>query len=283
MQCRELREIADSYLAEELLVETNHEVLRHLEGCPACRAEVIARRQLRATLQQAFAADPALRPDPELVTRLSRNVQAAAAVRPAASRRRLAAWWAVAAGLILAAVTGGAVWRSATRGQSGGASAEAAEIDRALRAVSRDAAGDHRDCALHFRLAQPPIPLEDAARLYDARYRALDEAVRSARDAQGHPFEFVEAHVCVFAGRRFAHMVLRRKGRLVSILVTGRAASGAAGARAVIALPDVAGFRAAGFTAPRHSIYVVSELDGADNLAVARAIAGPVYQHLAGA
>ena len=54
MQCRELREIADSYLAEELLVETNHDVLRHLEGCPACREELGARWQLRATLKEAF-------------------------------------------------------------------------------------------------------------------------------------------------------------------------------------------------------------------------------------
>ena len=31
MQCREFRDIADSYLGNELIVETNHEVISHLE------------------------------------------------------------------------------------------------------------------------------------------------------------------------------------------------------------------------------------------------------------
>ena len=295
MQCRELREIADSYLAEELLVETNHEVLRHLEECPACRAEVIARRQLRATLKRAFATAETLQPDPALVSRLSRQLRARAGGTPEASRRRISAWWAIAAGLVLATVAGRALWRSATSERPAVADTDAVARDGAVRRVSRDAAGDHRDCALHFQLAEAPISLEDGARLYDASYRSLDEAVRAARDKQGQPFDFVEAHVCVFEGRRFAHVVLRQQGRLVSILVAERAAADAVGpaagrggrtpspAPAVIGLPQVEGFRAAAFAAPRHWVFVVSELGDVDNLAVARAVADPVYRHLAGA
>ena len=33
MRCEDFREIADSFLSDELLVETNHEVVRHLEDC----------------------------------------------------------------------------------------------------------------------------------------------------------------------------------------------------------------------------------------------------------
>ena len=40
MQCREVRELADSFLSEQLLVETNHEIVRHLETCPDCRADI---------------------------------------------------------------------------------------------------------------------------------------------------------------------------------------------------------------------------------------------------
>ena len=40
MECRDVREMADSFLGEELLTETNHEILRHLETCPVCRAEL---------------------------------------------------------------------------------------------------------------------------------------------------------------------------------------------------------------------------------------------------
>ena len=34
--CEKIRRYLDSYVTNELLVETNHEVLRHIEGCPAC-------------------------------------------------------------------------------------------------------------------------------------------------------------------------------------------------------------------------------------------------------
>jgi len=54
MQCREVRDLADSFLSEQLLVETNHQVLRHLEGCPACRTELEAHRELRAAIRRAF-------------------------------------------------------------------------------------------------------------------------------------------------------------------------------------------------------------------------------------
>ena len=39
MHCRDVRELADSFLTGQLLVETNHEVVKHLETCPECRAE----------------------------------------------------------------------------------------------------------------------------------------------------------------------------------------------------------------------------------------------------
>jgi hypothetical protein len=54
MNCRDVREIADSFLCEELLTETNHEILRHLETCPLCRTEIDARRRLRGALRDAF-------------------------------------------------------------------------------------------------------------------------------------------------------------------------------------------------------------------------------------
>src|SRR5215467_592752 len=55
MQCRDFREIADSYLSDELLIETNHDVIRHLESCAECRSELAARRQLRHELQTQFS------------------------------------------------------------------------------------------------------------------------------------------------------------------------------------------------------------------------------------
>src|SRR6266853_4806047 len=58
MQCRDFREIADSYLSDELMIETNHEVISHLEGCAECRREMSARRELRGKLRAAFVNAP---------------------------------------------------------------------------------------------------------------------------------------------------------------------------------------------------------------------------------
>jgi hypothetical protein len=50
MECRDVRELADSFLAEELLTETNHEILRHIDTCPMCREDLAARRALRVAV-----------------------------------------------------------------------------------------------------------------------------------------------------------------------------------------------------------------------------------------
>ena len=288
MSCREFRELIDSYLAEELLVETNHEMIRHLEGCAACRAELDDRRRLRARLKSAFTASADLEMRPDFVATLESQLRGAARP-PASGWRRMSTWWALAAGVALvAAMAGGGGLRRAaverlTRVQPD-------NLTQAVWQLARLAAGDHRDCALHFRLAEQPIPLEEAARRYDPAYHALRTAVRSVHPDRGDvPVEIVEDHACVFEGRRFAHIVLRYRGQLVSVLVTARddgsvtSDAGGASAPAIASFHGVEGFEAATFNAPRHVVFVVSALDAHDTVAVARTIADSMYQHLAGA
>ena len=61
LDCQHVREIMDSYLSEELSVETNHGVLRHVTDCRDCAAELKRRQRLRAllaeTLEVAVDAD----------------------------------------------------------------------------------------------------------------------------------------------------------------------------------------------------------------------------------
>ena len=168
--------------------------------------------------------------------------------------------------------------------------AQADSLTQAVWQLARAAAGDHRDCALHFRLAEKPIPLEEAARRFDPAYHALREAVRATHADRGDvPIDIVEDHACVFEGRRFAHIVLRYRGQLLSVLVTGHddrpvaAAARGASAPAIASLHGVEGFEAATFNAPRYVVFVVSALDARDTVAVTRTVADSMYQHLAGA
>ena len=81
MNCRDVREVADSFLCEELLTETNHEILRHLDTCPSCRTEIDARRRLRGALRTAFNRAPELQPAGEFADRLRDQLRQAAVHR----------------------------------------------------------------------------------------------------------------------------------------------------------------------------------------------------------
>jgi len=79
MECRKVREIADSFLGDELLVETNHDIIRHLETCAACRFELEARKNLRERLREACLNAPEAQASTEFVEHLQVKLQAAAA------------------------------------------------------------------------------------------------------------------------------------------------------------------------------------------------------------
>lgn len=303
MQCRDFREMADSYLDDELLVETNHELFGHLEACAGCRRELAARRELRRQLRAGFTRAAELQPGDEFAARLRSNLKSRALagtrVQPAWSFARLA----VAASLLIVGATGlFALWQNrqsptpapvavqrdadATHGSGEVVPSPLPpreEHEAAFEAASL-AAGDHRDCAVDYRLPEEPIDIELAARQYDRAYHKLVDAVTARRGQAPGETVFVEAHSCVFEGRRFAHVVLKYRGRLVSLLVTSvrhaKESEQAAGGARVVACPPSGGYQVSCFETERHAVFVVSDLGAAENLSLAEALAPSVYEHL---
>src|SRR5258705_11729737 len=112
MQCREFRDIADSYLGNELIVETNHEVLSHLGHCSEGRCELAARRELRSQRREAFIKAPENQMAEEFGQRLSARLHEQAfgrSVTPLSRRGwdpsvtlRRTSWLALAGCLVLA-------------------------------------------------------------------------------------------------------------------------------------------------------------------------------------
>jgi hypothetical protein len=156
--------------------------------------------------------------------------------------------------------------------------------------MSELAAGDHRDCAIGHRLPDRPIALEDAGRQYDPVYKDLAQAVMSRSGEFIDLIDLVAAHACVFKGRWFGHIVVRYRSRLVSLLVTKlENQGGAALARKklakdpeaqVIGCSTAAGYRISCFRTVSHAVFVVSDLEEAENLALARKLAPSVYEHI---
>lgn len=272
MECRDVRRLADAYLSDQLLVETSQAIATHLDTCPPCRAEIDGLRRLRASVRSAVhrATDEPLRPEFSAAMTERLRTQAEQAATAATGRR---GWLAAAASLLLAAVAG-------VGAQQWGA--------RAWSALVLAAAGNHRNCALDFNLAEDPIALAEAARRFGGVHRRLERAALPAASAPGEAITEVERHSCEYAGQRFVHLVLAYKGETVSVLVPAeprsRLASLGFGDDGVVGeIRREDGFTLTSFTGGRHVAFVVSTLGANDVRAVAQAVAGPITRAMTGA
>ncbi len=258
MQCRDARELLDSFIGEELLVETNHELLQHLETCPECRAELDGRRQLRSGVRDAFARASDLQPRPAFAAELAARLRATA--QPPARRMWPRHWLAIAASLIV--VLG----------------VSAYFLRAGLSEIARLAAGDHQNCAVRFALPEKPISLEDAARRYDRAFAQLESAPPDILRTAAGTLRVADRHSCVFDGRRFGHVVFRLDDHLVSVLMTEDPDAGASPSRQLSWLPRTSGFGLASIQTAGHIVYIVSDLQDAEFRVVAKALAEPVSQ-----
>ncbi len=306
MQCSDFHKIVDSYLGDELLIETNHEVIAHLEACSACRRELAARRELRVQLRAAFASSAALQPSPAFTNRLRAQLRAKALHET--TTVTWGQWMAIAASVLLILTVGLLATRQTTpnpsielvdseRGNQNEAmrlelpspqpKASSDAVNLFMAETAELAAGDHRDCAVDYKLAEEPMPLEEAGRRYDRAYVNLVSAVMSQRNQLAGGVRFVEAHSCVFNGKRLGHIILKEGNHLVSVLVTDLdnapseiAAQSSPEVRQVIVNSSVEGYQVSYLATAKHGIFIVSDLEAARNSQIATILAPSVYEHV---
>lgn len=305
MQCNDFRELADSYLSDELLIETNHDLIRHLESCADCRNELAARRELRSKLRKGFQQAAELQIPDEFAGNLRDELRRVMLRSPRSSIRttliRRAAYVAIAASLVVVAALGFRVIQHRSNVQpnivteagretksSTGGSESSNSTGRALVSASltENAIGDHRDCAINHRLKERPIDLDEGGRSYDRAYINLVQAVMSDGQLPGGT-TLVAAHSCIFNGQRFGHVILKFHDQLVSVLVTAVGVAQTSEQNAIGASKEEsitsAGsnvYRVAHFETGLHAVFVISSLSEAENMAIARAIAPSVSKHV---
>jgi anti-sigma factor RsiW len=276
MDCRNFKEILDSYLNGELTVETNHTLQRHAEQCAACRQEMSARRNLRALLREAVTKTTM---SAECREQLRERLRTESAPRlPFVARfisRRVPL--AAAASIIFALLLGGAYGFFYLRQEP----VSAAELSPAL---IDEAIKDHNVCSPYFLNSKGRFRLSEAAAQHDPAYADLERVAETS--AQG--LQLRGTHVCTVAGRRFAHLIYLRDTQLISLLVTDR--DERAMKRGVVPLDD--GLRAGlqralnddcafgAYQTARHVVIVVSRLSEKENQELAKQLAGPVSEHL---
>ena len=119
-RCERIRQQLDSYLSNELLVETASEVLHHLESCQACSRDFESRIRVRDALQRAVSN----RPVPDSVrTHVVRKLRASQTRSFAGvSVKRWALGLATAALVLFCSIRAGMVetapWRTVNRKHS---------------------------------------------------------------------------------------------------------------------------------------------------------------------
>jgi hypothetical protein len=293
MDCRELKTMMESYIGDELLVETNHEVLRHLENCPDCRRDMADRRSLKLQLRHAVKNAEEARIEAAFAMRVTAGLRETA-LRPSIwdfSNPRIAA---LSFACIVFVGLGAIVWLNqinfspnteegrnlpATKGNT-------SDLENAVRVswdeMTAHAVGDHKNCAVEFHLAEEPISLDEAAVTYGAFNKDLDETVDAALKAvfngdDSNGIKFLEAHSCIFEGRRFAHIVMRHNGQIVSVLVTDTDLPGGTNEIQTTHFDET--LNAAGFHIEHHAVFVVSELPDAENMTIARSLVPAIRLH----
>ncbi len=280
MDCRKFRDVIDSYLCGELLVETNLEILHHAEQCPACRAEMAARRNLREALQRGGTQ---VRLSAEAKERLRRRLREEAGrslkARNADGSLLQGIFWprlplALAASALLIAGYLFFVFRPAPPVQ-------AAELSES---VMEEAAREHGVCTFHYKDSPEPKAMKPNAVEFNPIFAGLDQVAK--RHARGMKLRL--AHFCNLVGRNFVHLGFTQGDEMVSLLVTERDAKAmkngvvpaddGLSAGLQIALHEE--YRVAAYQTAKHVVFVVSELSEAENKELAESLAAPVCAHL---
>ena len=282
--CEQTRKYLDSYISNELLVETTHDLLRHLESCPACTAEADARSQLRSRIRAAVQSQSV---PPELQARVRERI------REDESRGRFGArWsrWAMAAAASLTVATG--VWmaypgdRMPALADRPAQSAYIQKVSSRLAAVLKVGLADHIHCTI-FR-KDPKSPAPSVARMESELGPSFQGLLPVVRTVVPEGYRIVMAHQCGYQGRKYVHFTLEKNGELISLVIArkdnGETMDGLPVSTETANIPifqSAAGrYQVAGFEAGNFLAYIVSDLKGRSNLQIASTLAPSVREFL---
>jgi anti-sigma factor RsiW len=284
--CEKVRGYLDSYIGNQLSVETSGEMRRHIENCPACAAEMDTRTQLRIRLKAAVNAEDIPAELPIRIREQIRNRRASSS--PPAGWNRWAVVMAATAASLVVCV---GVWFNYSRqkmpalSDRRGQDAYIQNVSSSLAAVLKVGLRDHVHCSVFRKYPQNPPPVEQMEEKLGPSYKGLLPVVRAAVP---EGYRIVLAHQCGYAGRKYIHLTLEKNGDLLSLVIArknpGESMDGLAAAAAPSGIPvyqSVAGrYQVAGFDAGGFLAYVVSDLKGKANLQIAENLAPGVHEFL---
>jgi anti-sigma factor (TIGR02949 family) len=285
--CEKTRRYLDSYIDNELLVETNHEVLRHLESCASCSAEVDARTRLRSRLKTAVQSQTV---PPDLQVRVRERIHAH-------SRRPewIFGWsrWAAAAAMAVLVIAAGiGTWRAnhlpplPGLGDRPAQDSYISRISETISSVLSPGLKDHVHCSVFRKYPKNAPTLEQMAKSMGQSYGPLVQLVKANVPDQ---YRIIMAHQCGYKGRRYVHLTMSDGVHLISLVIArkqeGETLEMLQPALRPGGIPVYQAaaerFEVAGFETARYLAFVVSDMRGGQNLQIAGGLAPAVHNFLA--
>jgi hypothetical protein len=269
--CKKIRSYLDSYLNNELMVETNHEVLNHLDHCQSCSQALADRARIKSLLRNAVLLDE---PPAGLRHRIQRDI------RKSGAPVQWAHWALVAAAAAVLFVAALGVVRFVNSRESG------LQVDQATAeqaaSVLMVGLNDHIFCAIDHNIASRRFTPEEMSQKMGPEFAGL---VNLVEDKAPGEYEVVVGHRCRFSGREFVHLILRNPKTIISLVITrkngesfvaNRLSSVAQASGVPLYDNRMQNFEVTGFETKDYLAFVVSNLAKEENLQIASSLAPSV-------
>jgi anti-sigma factor RsiW len=275
-QCEKFRRVFDAYLDNELLVETNQEILRHLSGCPECQQILNDRARLKQAVQRVVAAEPV---PSELTARIHDKI---------ADRQGWFGWtlpqWALAAAFAIIVAASVVVLRTNLFIPAGSPT---------VQQLMHIGLIDHVRCALMLENWKHFLSLEDMSHATGSSALGPDflPLVPLVQDKIGSGFQLVQGHRCVVENREYIHLILTGdRGTILSLVITRKDDALFFDRAHIAATLKASGIpvfqdqedqlQIAAFETSRYMAFLVSNLDNIGSTKVATQLVPPVYDFL---
>jgi anti-sigma factor RsiW len=282
-RCERVLNLLDSYVSNELLVETNHEVLQHLEECRACSAALQNRARTKSLLQRAVATES---PAPELRDRLQSRLRNAV-IEEQKPRQSWQAWPMAAAAVLVLMLGGYALVRNGTGIFSlNTEQARLSEVSEQAMRVLKIGLGDHVQCAINHRFAERSLSEQTITELLGEGYAGIANELKVNAPSG---YLLTAAHKCKIDGRSFAHLILKKPDGFVSVILTrkqGESYPSKGSGKTIESFgvklhqAQLDGFQVAGFETNQHLGFFVSGLGAQENLHIASTLAPALRNYL---
>lgn len=265
--CERYRRYFDAYLDNELLVETNQDVLQHLNSCAECARILEGRARTKQLVRDAVTKEQA---PPELVAALRSRLRTE---RPSFFAFNTVRWMMAAAAVLLLAIVGVGSLQWARIVQFGADDGVFPALSARVQELLRVGLIDHVHCAIISKQWKRLVSFDEMKANTSRQALGPDfiDLVPAVEAKLGSEYKLVQGHRCVANHRRYVHLILTGKeGTIVSLVITEKnnESFSQSDAVAVIRASGIPIYRGrqgileiAGFESDKYLAYIVSNLD----------------------